>query len=64
MKDGYLDDEFHFAQTVSLMEPPPKQFLERSERCSKYWDSEGKGFLSHVRGRSTRDIDDQLQLTD
>jgi hypothetical protein len=49
MKDGYLDDEFHFAQMVSLMGPPPKEFLERSEQCSKYWDAEGKGFLSHVR---------------
>jgi hypothetical protein len=51
MKDGYLDDEFHFAQMVSLMGPPPKEFLARSKRCSKYWDSEGKGSLSHVRGK-------------
>ncbi|KAI6790716.1 protein kinase [Hortaea werneckii] len=40
-KDGLLDDEVHFAQMVSLMGPPPKQFLERSDRCRKYWDSEG-----------------------
>ncbi|RMY25836.1 hypothetical protein D0866_11004 [Hortaea werneckii] len=40
-KDGHLDDELHFAQMVSLIGPPPKQFLERSGRCHKYWDSEG-----------------------
>ncbi|KAI6830817.1 protein kinase [Hortaea werneckii] len=40
-KDGHLDDEVHFAQMVSLMGPPPKQFLERSDRCRKYWDAEG-----------------------
>src|ERR1700744_497331 len=26
---------------VSLMGPPPKAFLERSENCRKYWDSDG-----------------------
>lgn len=40
-KDGYLNDELHFAQMVALMGPPPKQFLERIDRYSKYWDSEG-----------------------
>ncbi|KAI6857506.1 protein kinase [Hortaea werneckii] len=40
-RDGHLDDEVHFAQMVSLMGPPPKQFLERSDRCRKYWDAEG-----------------------
>ncbi|KAI6830091.1 hypothetical protein KC367_g3155 [Hortaea werneckii] len=40
-KDGLLDDELHFAQMVSLMGPPPKQFVERSDRCRRYWDSEG-----------------------
>ncbi|KAI7158102.1 protein kinase [Hortaea werneckii] len=40
-KDGQLDDEVHFAQMTSLMGPPPKQFLERSDRWLKYWDAEG-----------------------
>ncbi|KAI7554986.1 protein kinase [Hortaea werneckii] len=40
-KDGQLDDEVHFAQMISLMGPPPKQFLERSDRCLKCWDAEG-----------------------
>ncbi|KAI7290811.1 hypothetical protein KC352_g3041 [Hortaea werneckii] len=40
-EDGLLDDELHFAQMVSLMGPPPKQFVERSDRCRRYWDSEG-----------------------
>ena len=32
----------HAGLFVSLMGPPPKAFLERSERCRKYWDIEGK----------------------
>jgi hypothetical protein len=40
-KDGILDNEQHFAEIVSLMGPPPKEFLERSEQCRKYWDAEG-----------------------
>lgn len=40
-KDGHLDDELHFAQMVSLMGPPPREFLERSD-CSKFWDAEGE----------------------
>ncbi|KAF2717604.1 hypothetical protein K431DRAFT_323022 [Polychaeton citri CBS 116435] len=41
VRHGHLDDELHFAQMVSLMEPPPKQFLERSDRCLRYSDPEG-----------------------
>lgn len=26
---------------VSLMGPPPRSFLERSPKCSQYWDAEG-----------------------
>ncbi|RMX87549.1 hypothetical protein D0869_02287 [Hortaea werneckii] len=44
-KDGQLDDEVHFAQMISLMGPPPKQFLERSDRWLKYWDAEDEDFL-------------------
>ena len=44
-KDGQLDNEVHFAQMISLMGPPPKQFIERSDRCLKYWDAEGGDFL-------------------
>lgn len=46
MKDGHLNDELHLAEMVSLMGPPPKQFLERSEKCRQYWDGEGKTALS------------------
>jgi hypothetical protein len=42
MKDDVLDDEQHFAEIISLMGPPPKAFLNRSEKCRKYWDAEGK----------------------
>ncbi|GIZ44610.1 hypothetical protein CKM354_000780400 [Cercospora kikuchii] len=41
IKDGHLDDEMHFAQMVSLMGPPPKQFLERCSQGRSFWDSEG-----------------------
>ncbi|TLD28868.1 hypothetical protein PspLS_03890 [Pyricularia sp. CBS 133598] len=26
---------------VSLLAPPPKEFLELSDKCRQYWDSEG-----------------------
>jgi hypothetical protein len=42
VKDSRLDDELHLAEMVSLMGPPPKVFLERSEKCRQYWDSEGE----------------------
>jgi hypothetical protein len=40
-KDGIPDDEHHLAEMVSLMGPPPQNFLARSEKCSLYWDSSG-----------------------
>ncbi|KAJ4309798.1 hypothetical protein N0V84_011307 [Fusarium piperis] len=40
LKDRVLDDEQHLAEMVALMGPPPKAFLERSEKCRQYWDSE------------------------
>jgi hypothetical protein len=46
-KDGRLNDELHFAQMVSLMGPPPKQFLERSDRCGRYWDTDGTSTSGH-----------------
>jgi hypothetical protein len=41
VKDGHLDDEQHLAEVVSLLGPPPKRFLEMSDKCSQYWDQEG-----------------------
>ncbi|KAH9823689.1 Dual specificity protein kinase pom1 [Teratosphaeria destructans] len=40
-RNGHLNDEQHFAQMVSLMGLPPREFLDRSDQCHKYWDSEG-----------------------
>ena len=40
-KDGLLHDERHLAEMVSLMGPPPTEFLEMSENCRKYWDYKG-----------------------
>jgi hypothetical protein len=39
-----INDELHLAEMVSLMGPPPKEFLSRSPECSRYWDSEGEYF--------------------
>ncbi|EXJ86262.1 hypothetical protein A1O1_06632 [Capronia coronata CBS 617.96] len=41
VKDGRLDDELHLAEMVSLMGPSPGKFLDRSDMCRRYWDSEG-----------------------
>ena len=40
-KNGIPDNEQHLAEMVSLMGPPPKEFLERSVKCREYWDAEG-----------------------
>ena len=42
VKDGRLNDEQHLAEMVSLIGPPPKTFLERSEKCRQYWDVNGR----------------------
>ncbi|OJJ51657.1 hypothetical protein ASPZODRAFT_88270 [Penicilliopsis zonata CBS 506.65] len=40
-KGGTLNDEQHLAEMVSLMGPPPPEFLQRSVKSLRYWDSEG-----------------------
>lgn len=40
-KDRVLNDEQHLAEIVSLLGPPPPEFLKRSEACQQYWDSKG-----------------------
>jgi hypothetical protein len=53
VKDGRLSDELHLAEMVALMGPPPKAFLDRSDKCSKYWDVDGRPpFLSNQYLRS------------
>ncbi|OJD16413.1 CMGC/SRPK protein kinase [Emergomyces pasteurianus Ep9510] len=42
LKNRILDDEQHLAEMVALMGPPPRSFLERSEKSRKYWDAEGR----------------------
>ncbi|PLB39999.1 kinase-like domain-containing protein [Aspergillus candidus] len=36
-----LNDEQHLAEMVSLMGPPPPEFLKRSEKCHHFWDEKG-----------------------
>ncbi|RDL32424.1 Uncharacterized protein BP5553_08880 [Venustampulla echinocandica] len=40
-KNRILDDEQHLAEMVSLLGPPPPEFLKRSEKCDQYWDNQG-----------------------
>ncbi len=40
-KNRVLDDEQHLAEMVSLLGPPPLEFLKRSYKCSQYWDNQG-----------------------
>ena len=40
-KNRILDDEQHLAEMVSLVGPPPPEFLRRSEKCLRYWDEQG-----------------------
>ncbi|KAG0645023.1 Serine threonine-kinase SRPK [Hyphodiscus hymeniophilus] len=40
-KNGILDDEQHLAEMVSLLGPPPPEFLKRSGKCYQYWDNQG-----------------------
>lgn len=40
-KNRILDNEQHLAEMVSLMGPPPPEFLRRSENCHHFWDEKG-----------------------
>lgn len=40
-KDGLLNDEQHLAEMVSLLGPPPLEFIRRSDKCLQYWDENG-----------------------
>ncbi|KAH3921525.1 hypothetical protein HBH64_040840 [Parastagonospora nodorum] len=41
VKEGHLNDEQHLAEIISLIGPPPRSFLQRSEKSRQYWDVEG-----------------------
>jgi serine/threonine-protein kinase SRPK3 len=45
---GLLNDEQHLAEMVSLMGPPPPEFLRRSEKCRLYWDDHGMTRPRHL----------------
>lgn len=38
---GELDNARRFAEMISLMGPPPLEFLRRSKESSQYWDENG-----------------------
>jgi hypothetical protein len=62
VKDGHLNDEVNFAQMVSLMGPPLKEFLQRSARCVKYWDAEGMSASGNDSVLSSADLNLGRQL--
>lgn len=46
VKEGHLNDEQHLAEIVSLIGPPPRSFLQRSEKSRQYWNAEGNWIAS------------------
>ncbi|KND88470.1 Serine/threonine-protein kinase SRPK [Tolypocladium ophioglossoides CBS 100239] len=40
-RDGILNDEQHVAEMVSLMGKPPREFVQRSDRASAFFDDSG-----------------------
>lgn len=43
-KNGILDDEQN-GEMVSLLGPPPPEFLKRSKKCLEYWDKQSTYLL-------------------
>ncbi|KAK3116860.1 hypothetical protein LTR53_002354 [Teratosphaeriaceae sp. CCFEE 6253] len=41
-EDGRYSEGHHLAQMISIMGPPPAEFLRRSEKSLRFWDEEGK----------------------
>ncbi|KAK1809531.1 hypothetical protein LTR12_016093 [Friedmanniomyces endolithicus] len=41
-EDGRYSERLHMAQMISIMGPPPLDFLRRSKRSLLFWDEEGK----------------------
>lgn len=41
-EDNFLNDAHHLAAMIALLGPPPREFLDRSEECLKYWDENGQ----------------------
>lgn len=39
---GTLDNTRRFTEMISLLGPPPAEFLKRSKESLKYWDEDGK----------------------
>ncbi|RAL08200.1 CMGC/CLK protein kinase, partial [Aspergillus homomorphus CBS 101889] len=40
-RHGVLCNEQHLAELVSLMGPPPPEFIKRSDKCHRYFDEQG-----------------------
>ena len=47
-RNRILDDEQHLAEMVSLMGPPPPEFIRRSKKCHQFWNEKGM-FLDLIR---------------
>lgn len=42
-----LNDEQHLAEMISIVGPPPPEFLKRSKRCLQFWDEKGMMLISY-----------------
>jgi len=40
--EGELSNAHHLAEMISILGPPPPEFLKHSEKCLDYWDETGK----------------------
>ena len=41
-RDGIFDDGVHIAELVALLGPPPREFLEKRDLSSVFWDESGQ----------------------
>ncbi|KAK3382527.1 kinase-like protein [Lasiosphaeria ovina] len=66
-KDMELNAAHHLADMVALLGPPPKDFLQKSRACEKYWDKEGKWHHATVKvptGRTMESLQSVLKGND
>jgi hypothetical protein len=47
-----IDHAQRFAEMISLLGPPPLEFLRRSEESLKFWDENGKCTIDFIALRS------------
>lgn len=46
-RNHILNNEQHLAEIISIVGPPPPEFLRRSKRCFQFWDEKGMMLISY-----------------